>query len=515
MKIHFKKYLFSGSAGGYFSTGDPVLLDSLSLTRFFEIPRLNKQLTNPDNLQEIQYGDVDIKIDLLSGELTASGSSIERFFTALQGEEDDASWLCIIDSAGSRWAGMVYLPIEWNLTYSLGDSFVNVRAVHLLAEFKKIAELKILQPLSYGLTDLRFNDWVQNYMFGDDFFLAVDNRFEPAVSPATVTKLSVPLYNKIVGDPTSPIVFNRGGHTITKYEFFKRLSLVWGIMWDIIVPDNYETEMRPLMEFRLYRRGDGEEIVPQWIEFNYRQMPKAKKWVFVKQREWKQDIRVLFPAGFDTFTIAKGILFNTETGHIYDGNNGGLYPTPFFSLNGIGKDGSSGNPANVEREDCKDRVILVNSIGSGAVFDPSAYPFVLNEDITFVNSTEEMYEMAAGMTGDFSIGGKLSLERLFVVSWDYRIDSIAPYQETYADQYNNTQSSPIRIINELASLLITRNKIVGVISGLNNVCSVGTYFKTFYNGIHKIYSIIKVENEDINSEVERLLCFKIESIQID
>ncbi|KXK56244.1 MAG: hypothetical protein UZ05_CHB002000257 [Chlorobi bacterium OLB5] len=83
MKVLFAKYKMANNHSNYFDIVDPVPDDVLLITKHVRLPRVKKQLTSPEDFSQIQYGDVEIELGLLSKELSKNNKSISDFFDAL------------------------------------------------------------------------------------------------------------------------------------------------------------------------------------------------------------------------------------------------------------------------------------------------------------------------------------------------------------------------------------------------------------------------------------------------
>lgn len=307
-KIFFAKYKMLDNHTNYFDIVDPTYGDKLTITKQFETPRLSKQLSSPIDLSQIQYGDADILISTLNSERSEFGLSITEFFQELHDNSTRViKCLCIIDNDTARWAGFVYLPIDYNNTFYSSGMTIKLKVFDAMVEWMNFAKGKVPEnaPLD---SNTPFREYMSNYVM-NDAWLDFRCEFIPWTRPGN-TGIEAVFNTRLM-----LMLLAGGNKNFSTYTFVKGLCQEWGLVYRFEVPADYETAPdRVRLVFRIMERSEGKAFTLRVKgEIVRTQLPKiTEPYVLLLNRRYTLTSH-LSETHDVVWDIGHGILINQDT----------------------------------------------------------------------------------------------------------------------------------------------------------------------------------------------------------
>lgn len=475
----------------YFDITDPNPGgDTLILTKILNFPRFRKQLTSMQDFSQLMYGDIEIEIGLLDNTKSQQGRTIREFFDDFLTEDPsypDKKCLVIVDSGSQRWAGFVYLPIDYDLSYAnKSDGFkVTVRAFDAMVEWKKYAET-VLLPYHYQL-NTSFRDFLKNQVM-NYFFLD----FQNDVDPTAITGA-----NCILNRHLHAWCLN-GGHNqnYTRYNLIKGLAVEWGLVYKFEVPESYEGIAlggdRVPLTFRLMRRTNGKQVTMQPKDYYRTQLPKIdKNYILLVNRKYNLSFSIegdnVNAEIVHGLLIGKNVSYNLDSYNMYGQGRHG-FPNTCFIMSA----NSSNNP-NSFNEYYANKIIVRENDVDVLKLNPKDVQIVENEMFTLnlQDAGGPEYSLKFGNSNIYKDyhtiqrrNSRITATRLFCSfvedSEPFGINDIM-YQLNFIP------------LNELKVLLKNSGSIKGITSILNNEPDMFDWFIVPYEGVEEKHSIIRID----------------------
>ncbi len=480
MKVLFAKFRMAPNHTNYFDIVDPTPDDVLVLTKHVSFPRAKKQLTSPEDFSQIQYGDMEIVLGLLSREVSIDNKSISDFFDDFLNYDPsfpDIKMLCIVDSGRKRWAGFVNLPIKSDYSYAnKTDGFkLTVIAYDAMIEWKKYAEK--LVPAYYFQDNTSFWDYLRNQLM-NRFFMYFQNDIPTDIGVQPI------ILNK------SLLVWARAGgnDNFTIYNIIKGLA-VWGLVYKFEVPASYEGlalggERIPLT-FRLMRRLNGNAAVMKPQDYYRTQLPKIdKNWVLLVNHRY--DLTDTYFTNTRTYDIVHGVLINESVVYNFDNYNftppaQGGPPNPCFILD------------SSEAAYQKKLTVFQNGIERQIELDD--VKIVENDmfKLNMTNSSGQEYSLKfhnSRIYKDWSVtnrsNSRIAPHRLFC-------NQYIPEPNDFGIYDNCLNVNSVLPAKELKVLLKNRGSVQGITGILTSEPDLFDTFTVPYKGVNEVHSIISLE----------------------
>lgn len=377
MKTLFKVYHMLSNHPNYFDITDPDLGDTLVLTKHTRFPEVTKQLTSRSDFNQLQYGTIELEINLLNKEKSQQGKSVIDFFDSFFNDDTNINkkMLVILDSGKTRSAWFVYYPSTFDFSYAnKSDGFkLTLMARDAICEWKELAETMLL-PYHFQ-PNTSFRDFLKNQVM-NFFYMYFQNDVDPTAITGADCILNRHLHAWCLN----------GGHNqnYTRYNLIKGLAVEWGLVYKFEVPVDYEGQAlggRVALTFRLMRRVNGNNAVMKPKDYYRTQLPRIdKNYILLVNRKYNLTFSIegdnVNAEIVHGLLIGKNVSYNLDSYNMYGQGRHG-FPNTCFIMSA----NSSNNP-NSFNEYYANKIIVRRDDVDELELNPNEVLIVENEMFT-------------------------------------------------------------------------------------------------------------------------------------